>query len=346
MSWRKVNNIAKKSVQNAGIKLANDRTDKESLNILNRFRYAHDNPSKRLLHFLNSGPWVILSARRLKRTPSIVDKVADSIDKKNTTSVSRMQDIWWCRCVFENVNEVYAYLDWLRYNPPIWFFEKKNQFTDYIKNPKWDWYRWIHIVYEVVDNTKEAGLMIEVQLRTKLQHSRATSLEIIDLTKKSKLKRWWWESYLKKFFEYTSIVFQRVEWVKISKFTKALYQLPILDKKYGIINMLENRAISYSFQFRFIEYNKKNRNETITWDVILEIKKDWDRIMVTPHKDLWDTDQARQLYIDLETKYINDNNMDIVYLSSDEISEAYPNYAWDAELFIKYYNDCIKKYSK
>src|SRR5690606_14571502 len=65
--------------------------------------------------------------------------------------------------------------------------EKPIRFKDYIKKPKEDGYRGYHLVGKFPDSSGSSRL-IEIQLRTTLQHDWATSVEIVDLFTNQALK--------------------------------------------------------------------------------------------------------------------------------------------------------------
>ena len=68
---------------------------------------------------------------------------------------------------------------------------KKVNEKDYISHPKTDGYRSIHLVYRYSsDKGKEEynGLLIEVQIRSKLQHLWATAIETVDFFTRQAIK--------------------------------------------------------------------------------------------------------------------------------------------------------------
>jgi len=120
------------------------------------------------LHLLESATIV----RRLKRLPTIIDKLQrTSLDGKseNAINLKRMHDKSLDSS--RTVHGVKSY--------------------DYINKPKSTGYRGIHRVYKSYNNLEShdyKGFQIEVQLRTKLQHLWATTVEIVDIIEKETLK--------------------------------------------------------------------------------------------------------------------------------------------------------------
>ncbi|AWB65875.1 hypothetical protein C2869_05210 [Saccharobesus litoralis] len=128
--------------------------------------------------------------RRLKRLPTIVDKLQrKSLDGKtdNAISLKRMHDIGGCRVIVDSLDDLTklsSSLDSSRTKHGVKVY-------DYIEQPKTTGYRGIHRVYksyEHLDNHAWKGFQIEVQLRTRLQHLWATTVEIVDIIEKETLK--------------------------------------------------------------------------------------------------------------------------------------------------------------
>lgn len=120
----------------------------------------------------------ITVAQRLKRRPTIDDKLT----RQPGMQLSRMHDIAGCRLIFDNIDELYETRG--RILNSRFKHQRKNEEDDYdyIKRPKDNGYRGVHDVYKYVSYTGTAerwnGLLIELQYRTKIQHSWATAVEI------------------------------------------------------------------------------------------------------------------------------------------------------------------------
>lgn len=106
---------------------------------------------------------------RLKRTSSIIKKLA----RKNTNlRLGSMDDIGGCRLIVDNIDQVYfaakKISDCLK-------VKKQRGIKDYIAAPQESGYRSLHII-AVVPRGK-LSFRVEIQIRTRIQHSWATGVE-------------------------------------------------------------------------------------------------------------------------------------------------------------------------
>lgn len=123
---------------------------------------------------------------RLKRIETIIGKL-QRLDKKQ--KFARMWDISGCRCIVDNDRELY------RLEKLITKKFKVRKRTDYIKNPKPNGYRSLHLYLQPDGDDK----VVEVQLRNRIDHNWATLVEITDLIFDSQLKEIGKDKKLEKF---------------------------------------------------------------------------------------------------------------------------------------------------
>jgi len=156
----------------------------QALNVINNWRSCHSYPLQiikmTLLKRAKKITRQALIAQRLKRLPSIELKLLHNPNMK----LSQMQDIGGCRAVLDTVSQVKKLVDVYEKtkarNPegrPVWVDK-----YDYISYPKPDGYRSIHLIYKYNSVVKEKqpfnGQRIEIQIRSTLQHTWATAVEI------------------------------------------------------------------------------------------------------------------------------------------------------------------------
>jgi hypothetical protein len=127
-------------------------------------------------------------AQRLKRFSSVMNKLA----RESNMKLSQMQDLGGCRAILSSVKEVDRLYGMYRGDEPLHESEAHLKCYDYIRSPKDDGYRGIHIVgrYHPRAASREAwdGQRIEIQLRSRLQHAFATAVETVTTFTRQPLK--------------------------------------------------------------------------------------------------------------------------------------------------------------
>ena len=124
-------------------------------------------------------------------------------------NLSRMEDIGGCRAVVSNSTQVKSIYKTLKNSRTKHILHRER---DYISNPKESGYRGIHLVYKYNGSKdKFKGLPVEIQIRSKIQHSWATAVEVVGTFTKQALKAHTGDADWLKFFKYTSIEFAKLE---------------------------------------------------------------------------------------------------------------------------------------
>lgn len=100
-----------------------------------------------------------------------------------------MWDISGCRCIVDNDREVYKLEKLISKE----FTVRKRR--DYIKNPKENGYKSLHLYLQLPNHNK----VVEVQIRNRLDHNWATLVEITDFIFESQLKEFGKDKKLEKF---------------------------------------------------------------------------------------------------------------------------------------------------
>lgn len=182
----KKNNLLFPGGSRSRVNLAGDNVRAETANdddlqVIETWRAAHRNvlnTFQAILRMRARGKKIIV-AQRHKRKLTIFDKLCRFPGMK----LARMDDIAGCRMIFQSTDELYAFrknIHKARFN-----HERRNEVDkyDYIKNPKPTGYRGIHDVYKYDVNSEAgkayAGLFVEIQYRTTVQHAWATTEEVI-----------------------------------------------------------------------------------------------------------------------------------------------------------------------
>jgi hypothetical protein len=246
--------------------------------------------------------------------------------------LGRMQDIGGLRAVLENCQSTYQLFDYYKNH------SLKHQLIDckdYISQPKESGYRSIHLIYKIVNPNKSEydGLLVELQLRSKLQHIWATSVETAGVFLKSSLKSSQGPEEWLNFFKLISSLFAIKENKPVleahSHFsTKELIKAAsVLSRRLNIIKLLSAFSVTadaihegqFKGHYHLLEIDLKERRVRIT-----SFKKD-------------ELELASEAYLKLEKKS-ETGPTEVVLVSSNSIKllkKAYPSYFLDTSDFIE-----------
>jgi ppGpp synthetase/RelA/SpoT-type nucleotidyltranferase len=297
---------------------------------LNNWRMLHSYPlnifrDELQEHVRQVDPDAIV-AQRLKRLPTILHKIKE---RKTIQRLSQMQDIAGLRVIVDNVDAVYALKE--RYERQrAW-----KRVKDYISEPRATGYRGVHLIYEYVNakNPASDGLLVEIQLRTRLQHLWATAVETIDFLWQDSLKYSTGSYQWTEFFKLVSAAFtcregtnqlKCFEEISCAEIAKQL-QLTLVKQSLG--STLE--AIK---TLSFVKDNPALTNSKY-W-VVSSSLKDAVKIYYFNEDQL---EQATGFYNDEERKTHKDAKSQVVLISVDsfkKIEEAYPNFFLNIHKFL------------
>ena len=153
----------------------------------------------------------VIIAQRLKRMPTIIDKLKRYPDM----NLSQMQDIGGLRVVVDSIKNVREIEKSYKVQSKLSRFEHSLvRERDYILTPRSeDGYRSLHLIYSYKNRVAPAyeGLMLELQIRTKLQHNWATAVETMGIYLNQPLKSRLGEKEWIDFFALASSAFAHKE---------------------------------------------------------------------------------------------------------------------------------------
>lgn len=307
----------------------------DAMNVLSNWRAAHAYPvntfQATLRDRLKKIDPTALVAQRLKRTPSILEK----LNRFKTMKLAQMQDIGGLRAVLQSIRKLRKLED--IYRSPR-FHHELSDWNDYIEKPKADGYRGLHLIFKYRSSRNDAlvynNLLIEIQLRTKLQHDWATAVETMDIYLGQALKIGKGNRRWKRFFKYTSMAFSILEnsppvpgLEKVPE-RKIFQEVRRMGSELKVLEKLEGFSIATDMILNDPGVGAYNI-------VMLNIAEKKVRIRPFPRTKL--SEATREL-TRLERKYSDDGNVDIVLLSAGplkQLKKAYPNYFLDTYSFIR-----------
>lgn len=328
---------SKKKVKRAGEKLIGASVTFEqkmhAMDVLSNWRAAHAYPMHTILIVLRRKATEIdksaIVVQRLKRTPSIIGK----LKRFDKMKLHRMQDIGGCRAVVKSSKQAErlskSFIDSKTRH-------KLHKVDNYISDPKESGYRGIHLVYKYNGRKiKFKDIFVEIQLRSRIQHSWATAVEIVDTFTNQALKASQGEQNWLNFFRYVSAEFAKLESRPIGKDVdgiNTLSEAKWLDNMLAAIDRLKAYAVTTDY------IGQKSINKTDYF--VLELEENASKIKVIQYTQ----DQlqvATDKYLELEKRATIEAAYDVVLVSASSIHNlkaAYPNYFADSKEFIKYYS--------
>lgn len=212
--------------------------------------------------------------------------------------------------------------------------------TDYISKPKMDGYRGIHLVYSYKSTRKGKqkynGLLIEIQIRSKLQHIWATAVEIVSFFTREAIKSNVGNPKWIEFFKLVSSAFAKMENCPNVPDTpedeKTLNaKIKEIEKELSVINNLNSWTNAMNI---FDEEVKKGIRGKL---FLLELDLIGRKLDVYPFLEK-NKEDAIKKYDELEERYRGNKEYDVVLAGVEvahDLKKAYPNYYVDAGEFIR-----------
>ena len=184
----------------------------QAWDLTSRWRVCHGYPINTFQATLrtklkNNYPQASQAAQRLKRMPTIIDKLRRYPAMQLTT----MQDIAGLRAILPTVTQAEALAAEYRASR---FTHQLQTERDYIGSPRdEDGYRSIHLIYRYENkrNPSYDGLRVELQIRSQLQHMWATAVETMGTFLGQALKSRQGDEAWIHFFSIVSAAFAHIE---------------------------------------------------------------------------------------------------------------------------------------
>ncbi|MFK8137064.1 MAG: RelA/SpoT domain-containing protein [Bdellovibrionales bacterium] len=258
-------------------------------------------------------------AKRIKRTESIQIK----LKRFKSLRLSTLQDVAGARVVLKNteaLNQVFSKIRGASSK------SKLKKLDDYVGWPKSDGYRGVHLIYQHSDSK-----VVELQLRTQLQHIWATSVEIYGFLQNVSFKTGSGEKDWQEFFKFLSSYFAILENGKVIQEHELFSDIQLKSKLKRITKKLKAIEILNSATLGIeVVINKKNKARNGKLALLeldyssLETRID---IYTKSQFDLAVEDYTKR---EIELKGSHSNNVVLVNIENvDALKASYPNYFLD-----------------
>jgi len=345
MTWAKPKGYSRSRIDRAGDILSSDTTTdaekEEAIEILDNWRAIHSYPMHVFKMRLKNKSKLVdphaLTAQRLKRVPAILFKLKRQYNgRPPTMKLSQMQDIGGCRAVLSTV-------DLARKLHKDYYLKgdikhKRIGEKDYIKYPKKDGYRSIHVIYRFNSDKGKSiynGLVVEIQIRSKLQHLWATAIEIVDFFTRQAIKSNEGQEEWMGFFRLVSSAFALMEKCPTVPNTptdeKELCTL-IKEKERQLNVIRKMRGWANSIKV-FEQAGKKKQKMKF---FLLELNIIGENLTISEYPKTLEQ-KAIADYAEAEKKYRGKKEFDVVLVGADtthDLEKAYPNYFIDCGEFL------------
>ena len=329
------NQIKKAGKILASKNLAEKKELEKARNLVDKWRACHAYPINTFQATLRTkveklnfqGEHII--AQRLKRMPTIINK----LQRYPRMQLTTMQDIGGVRAVLESVSDVDRLAS--KYRDESRFDHELVNVKNYIRDPRdEDGYRSLHLIYRYKNKRAPTynGLLVELQIRTKLQHLWATAVETMDTLLGQALKFRQGDKEWLDFFATVSSAFAHIEnsprvprYSNLSR--KETFQKVAMANEE--LNAL-NRMKGYSVAARVIAKRTKKWSHHL---IILDSLERTVRIIPYRREDF---EQAVTEYEQTEKRAADGEKIEPVLVSAgpiDTLRKAYPNFFLDINGF-------------
>ncbi|MGD9732861.1 MAG: hypothetical protein AB7U45_11835 [Desulfamplus sp.] len=338
---------SRKEVKKAGeILISSDKNFDEkswALEVMNNWRACHSYPVNTFQSNLrkkikDNGFKNALVVQRLKRVPSIIGK----LERFPSMQLSRMQDIGGLRVILTTIDQVRALIN--DFNSSKFRHELVREY-DYIKNPKKSGYRGVHLVYKYSNSRAPEynNLQLEIQVRTKLQHSWATAVETMGTFLQHPLKSSEGPDEWLEFFSMAGSAFAYLENAPV------LYEYKDLTESQITKELIERESkLKLIDQLKaFRETVKAFEQRNLNYKYYLLLLKMNERLVRFEGFRAKELDLATERYLYYEKEFGEQKSNQIVLVSGDSfksLKKAYPNYFLDTHEFINQLKRLFKEY--
>lgn len=342
MTYSPVPKESKSKINKAGKTLINQNSSKEDLklarDLADKWRACHAYPlntfNATLRKKTKKFPPDPIVAQRLKRMSTIIDK----LNRYPAMQLTTMQDIGGIRAVVGSINDAFRLEK--EYKNPKWLTHELCNEKDYINSPRdEDGYRSIHLIYRYKNKRAPGhdGLLIELQIRTKLQHIWATAVETMGTFLGQALKSRQGDKDWLDFFAITSSAFAHMEGSKpVPRFNslsreKTFDAVVQAEEKIGALDTMQGLSIAADMIVKNLRARKRGWYYHL---IILNSLKKTVQVKPYPRNNF---EQAAAEYAKVEAS-APEEKIEPVLVSAGPLKElrrAYPNFFLDIKDFVE-----------
>lgn len=298
-------------------KLSVSNAEREELEaIFDDYRKSHLEPltelTGKIQGWLSNYSESYYIAQRLKRKPQILKKL-----KRLNVRLTQLQDIGGLRIIVERNSDVTSMYDFIKGKLLASSDVEISKHTDYrIKGRDNTGYRALHLILE------RSGKNIEIQIRSKIQHYWAESIERTSIIYQHSLKEQEGDESIIYYFKFLSDIFFDIEGGNHVDAAKKLELARLRECAENIIKKSDKNRILSSYVNEGIiktmkEKEKKFPSGINNWIIVFNWNEgnfvSWDIVSRKP-------DDAVQSYIDWEISYPAADGFEVVLIGSSDVA--------------------------
>ncbi|MBI4217163.1 MAG: RelA/SpoT domain-containing protein [Chloroflexi bacterium] len=311
-----------------------------ALDIVDNFRAAHAFPLNTIQISLRRQARIVdrnvIVAQRLKRLFSIYMK----LDRFKKMQLWDMQDIGGCRAIVQTVSNVNQLTEAYKESK---IRHARAHEDNYITCPRESGYRSRHLVLRYYSDRSEVfnGMKVEVQIRTHLQHSWATTVETVDAFTSQALKSSRGRRDWERFFQLMGTANALHEGTEPVPKTPTTWR-ELVPELRSYADTLRVKTTLEGFTTAFRETRNPSVRNADYYLLKLDSAAESLTISGYERKEL---PQAAREYADIEKQIRAGAAGDAVLVSVDSLNDlerAYPNYFADTRSFIEELEHALK----
>lgn len=308
----------------------------KAIDMLSNWRSSHRYPMNALAMTLRNRVKSIdqdaIIAQRLKRLDSILRKLR----RRPSMEMSQMQDVGGCRAIMGGMRKLSELLHVFESRP---LKHQVARTQDYIRHPKEDGYRSVHLRYRFAGRASASPwnkLRVEIQMRTKMQHSWATSIETVDAFTGENIKFGSGDERWRRFFSLMGSVHAGLEAAPPVPGTPESAS----ELKDEVAHLANELRVDYLLQsYARIGKHVQGRKDGKSMWYLLTLMPDINEIRLrTFPARLVAT--AQLAYAQAEQQFAGTKNQAVLVsvLQIADLQKAYPNFFGDTRLFLSSLN--------
>ena len=300
----------------------------QALTIVNNWRLAHRFPLNTFqINLRRSAGRSAIVVSRIKRRLMIENKLSIMPHMK----VTQMQDIGGCRAIVNSVDHIRSLVQAYS-NSRI--KHELIKADNYIDEPRVSGYRGFHLVYKYRSGQRREfdGLKIEIQCRTKIQHTWAAAVEMVGLFKGQQLKSGLGDPEWLRFFALMGSFMARLERRALVVDTpdtreELLYELRFYIDKLKVIQQLERWHQNWHYIVEAVNARPSGRRSNF----LLDFNREKGRLLILPFTKQEETEASEHL---LKRERRSQNTFLASARSLTQLQDAYPSYFAGTKHFI------------